>query len=374
MSVKILTVDDSKTIRLIVGKAFKPFDCVVLEADNGVVGLAMASRERPDVILLDYTMPVMDGYEVLTRLRSDPDLKPTPVIMLTAEAGRETVIKIAKLGVRDYLIKPFKGELIVERVGRVVPLTAKSDKAQAPKRYDDPIKILVVDDKPAIVAQIRMALADTNWQISNADQPSQAIDICKQKGAELVFASLSLPNDGAHTLIQGLRGTPAAAPIPVLGLCVKTAVTEQARAQQAGYNGFLSKPIDPDEIKAKVSRTLRLETSYKYFQQHEGWLALTLPKEVHSDVIQEVSRRLDEQLVATVDAGGDRLIMDLSQLEAATLPTIELVISAIESASKLSLRHAVVSTEAIATQCRGYEETQSWLFARGAEEALGLLK
>ena len=116
MSIKILTVDDSKTVRLIVAKAFKTFDCTVLEADNGMAGLAMATREKPDLILLDYTMPVMDGFEALARLRSDPDLKATPVIMLTAEAGRETVVKIAKLGVRDYLIKPFKGELLVERV------------------------------------------------------------------------------------------------------------------------------------------------------------------------------------------------------------------------------------------------------------------
>jgi two-component system cell cycle response regulator len=120
MSVKILTIDDSKTIRLIVAKTFKPFDCTVLEAENGVVGLAAASREKPDIILLDYTMPVMDGFEVLGRLRADPDLKATPVIMLTAEAGRDTVLKIAHLGVRDYLIKPFKGELLIERVGRVV--------------------------------------------------------------------------------------------------------------------------------------------------------------------------------------------------------------------------------------------------------------
>src|SRR6266545_2015511 len=134
MSVKILTVDDSKTVRLIVAKAFKPFDCTVLEADNGVVGLSVASREKPDIILLDYTMPIMDGFEVLARLRADPDLKPTPVIMLTAEAGRETVIKIAKLGVRDYLIKPFKGELLVERVGRVVSLKSKSDAVKAHKR------------------------------------------------------------------------------------------------------------------------------------------------------------------------------------------------------------------------------------------------
>ncbi len=177
MSIKILTVDDSKTIRLIVAKAFKAYDCMVLEADNGVVGLAVASREKPDLILLDYTMPVMDGFEVLARLRSDPDLKATPVIMLTAEAGRDTVIKIAKLGVRDYLIKPFKGELLIERAGRVVALKLQDRRTEKPKRFDDPISILVVDDKPAIAEQIRAGLADTPWKVTSADQPGQALDI-----------------------------------------------------------------------------------------------------------------------------------------------------------------------------------------------------
>ena len=61
MKPKILTVDDSKTIRLIVTKALKPFDVDVLEASNGVEGVAVAMREKPDLILLDLTMPIMDG-------------------------------------------------------------------------------------------------------------------------------------------------------------------------------------------------------------------------------------------------------------------------------------------------------------------------
>ena len=122
MGRKILTVDDSKTIRLIVAKAFKPFDCEVLEGSNGVEGLAVATRERPDIIILDFTMPIMDGFEMLSKLKAEPDLKSIPVIMLTAEASREQVLKIAKLGVRDYLIKPFKEEMIVERVSRVIDL------------------------------------------------------------------------------------------------------------------------------------------------------------------------------------------------------------------------------------------------------------
>jgi len=373
MSVKILTVDDSKTIRMIVAKAFKSYDCNVLEADNGVVGLAVASRERPDIILLDYTMPVMDGFEVLARLRSDPDLKSTPVIMLTAEAGRETVVKIAKLGVRDYLIKPFKGELLVERVGRVVTLTSKSAVVRKAKRYDDPISILVVDDKPAIVAQIRAGLADTPWKVTSADQPGQGLDMCMENPVDIVLASLALANDGAHMLFQNLRSYTATATIPVLGLCVKTATTDQTRAQQVGITAFVTKPIDPNELKSKISRVLGLETAYKYFQQRDGALVLTLGKDFHPGVTHEVSDHLHEQLAATVDAGGDKLIIDLSQLEGAGLSIIELVLATIQACGKLSLRYAVVASESFRTQSRSYEETQSWLFASSLAEARTLL-
>ena len=374
MSIKILTIDDSKTIRLIVAKAFKPFDCVVLEAENGVVGLAAASREKPDLILLDYTMPVMDGFEVLARLRSDPDLKSTPVIMLTAEAGRDTVIRIAQLGVRDYLIKPFKGELLIERVGRVVDLKPKAAVEKKHKRFDDPITILVADDKPAILAQVCSGLADTPWKVISADQPGKALDYCMGNEVDLVLASLTLTNDGAFMLLQSLRGYANTASVPLLGLSVRTATADQTRAQQAGFVGIITKPIEPAELKAKICRTLGLETSYKYFQQRDGALAITLPKEFHPGLAHEVSTNLESQLISTVDAGGDKLIIDLQSVESATLPVIELIISVIQASSKLSLRFAVVGTEATKNQCRSFQETETWPFAGSFEQALALLK
>lgn len=126
MASKILSVDDSRTIRMIVARAFRPYDCTLCEAGNGEEGLVVATREKPDVILLDVTMPVMDGVTMLTKLKEDPALKSIPVIMLTAESGRENVLHIAKLGVRDYLVKPFKEEQLVEKVGRVVSLVKKA--------------------------------------------------------------------------------------------------------------------------------------------------------------------------------------------------------------------------------------------------------
>ena len=123
MPLKILSVDDSRTIRLIVGRALRAYDCVLCEA--GEEGLAAAAREKPDLILLDVTMPVMDGVTMLTKLKEDPELKTIPVIMLTAESGRDNVIHIARLGVRDYLVKPFKEEQLIEKISRNVTLQKK---------------------------------------------------------------------------------------------------------------------------------------------------------------------------------------------------------------------------------------------------------
>jgi two-component system cell cycle response regulator len=374
MSPKILTIDDSKTIRMIVAKDFAPYDCIVLEAENGMAGLAVASREKPDVILLDYTMPIMDGFEVLARLRSDPDLKATPVLMLTAEAGRDTVIKIAQLKVRDYLIKPFKSELLIERVGRVVPLKLKTAAAKRNRRYDDPINILVLDDKPAIPAQVKAALADTPWTVTGIETCKEALDHCLTNEVDLVLAGLSMPGDGAFMFYQDLHSKAGTAAVPVVGMCVRTAVAEQTRAQQAGFAGVIGKPLDAAEVKAKICRTLGLETSYRYFQQRDGILSLTLPKEFQSDVAHEVSSHLEKQLVNTADAGGDKLIVDLNSVETASLPIIELVLSAIKAAGKLSLRCAVVCSETIKTQCLNYEEAQALAFAETFEKAQELLK
>ncbi len=127
MGLKILTVDDSKTIRMVVKKAFKQYDCELFEGENGIEGLAVASKEKPDLIVLDITMPLMDGKEMLAKLKAEEDLKNIPVIMLTAESGQDNVMEIVKMGVRDYMVKPFKGPQLIERVTKLVKLEPKKE-------------------------------------------------------------------------------------------------------------------------------------------------------------------------------------------------------------------------------------------------------
>lgn len=145
MTLKVLAVDDSKTIRKIVSKAFSTYDCEVIEAENGIEGLSIASREKPDLIVLDITMPVMNGVEMLGKLKGQPELKDIPVIMLTAESGKDNVMQIVKMGVRDYMVKPFKGEQLIERVMKILPLQPKAA-AEASSEFSSSPYLLIIDD------------------------------------------------------------------------------------------------------------------------------------------------------------------------------------------------------------------------------------
>jgi two-component system, cell cycle response regulator len=373
MKPKVLTVDDSKTIRLIVGKAFKPFDVDVFEASNGVEGLAVAAREKPDIIILDITMPIMDGTECLAKLKANPELKGIPVIMLTAESGRDNVLKIAKMGVRDYLVKPFKEDILIERVGRVIELKAKGETQKKVRRYDDPINILVVDDKPAIIDQIKGAVSDTPWTVHGRTQTGEAVDFCSQNQPDAIIVSLSLPDSAGFTLFQMFRASAKTKATPIFGMCVKTATDEQQRAQQVGFTGIVTKPLDPDELKPKLCRALNLDTSYKYFQHRDGVLALVLPANFNANIGNEISQQLRAKVAEAVDSGLGKMVIDLSQIRAGDINLVKLGLVAIQLCQELSLKQRVVAAPTVQADCRNYEETKDWQFVTSYDEAVATL-
>ena len=373
MGPKILTVDDSKTIRMIVARAFKTFACEILEASDGVEGLAIVSREKPDIILLDYTMPVMDGFEMLNKLKADPESKGIPVVMLTAEAGRENVLKIARLGVRDYLVKPFKEDLVVERVGRIIDLKAKNEAVAKAKRYDDPLHVLLVDDKPAILDQIRAGLADTTWTLSGLTQAGQAVDFCTNQMPDVILVSLSLPEGAGFMLFQMMRAAVKTKAIPIFALSVKTGVEEQQRAQQMGFNGIITKPIDPEDLKIKVTRALSLDTSYRYFVIQDGLLLLKLPPNFSPPIANDITLNLRLKVTEGVDSGLGRLLMDMSRLTNADVNLVKLGINVTSLCQELGVRLTMIGSEAVCAECKNYEETKDWQFASSYEEAVSIL-
>lgn len=106
----ILLVDDSDINRRFVKANLEEAGIVVSEADNGKTGIEKAATLKPDLILMDIMMPIMNGYEAVDKLRADPALSRVPIIALTALAMKEDIERISDSGFDAYLIKPFHME------------------------------------------------------------------------------------------------------------------------------------------------------------------------------------------------------------------------------------------------------------------------
>ena len=127
---KILVIEDEAGIRNNLLELLEENGFDVLEAEDGLVGIKLATEQRPDLILCDVMMPEVDGYEVLTALRSNPATQTIPFIFLTAKAGKE-VRQGMNLGSDDYLTKPFTvNDLLSAIVARLDKQSAISRQSQ----------------------------------------------------------------------------------------------------------------------------------------------------------------------------------------------------------------------------------------------------
>lgn len=115
MRKKILLVDDSDTI-LLLEKMILSERYDIVTARNGQLAIEVARKEKPDVILLDVNMPVLDGFETLRLLRSDEHTQETPILMVTTLGEEENMIKGYSTGCSDYVTKPIHASELLAKV------------------------------------------------------------------------------------------------------------------------------------------------------------------------------------------------------------------------------------------------------------------
>ena len=119
-NLKILVVDDFSTMRRIVKNLLNELGYSdISEADDGKTALPMLQAGNFDFVVTDWNMPGMPGIELLKAIRADERLKGMPVLMVTAEAQREQIIEAAKAGVSGYIVKPFTGQTLKEKLDKI---------------------------------------------------------------------------------------------------------------------------------------------------------------------------------------------------------------------------------------------------------------
>lgn len=124
MPKKILIVEDEANIRELLRLYLEREGYTVLEAENGVEGIKKWKSDKPDMLLLDVMMPVMDGWEVCREIRAESDV---PIIMLTAKGETADRVSGLEMGADDYIVKPLEMPEVIARVRAVFRRTAPDD-------------------------------------------------------------------------------------------------------------------------------------------------------------------------------------------------------------------------------------------------------
>lgn len=118
MNGKVLFVDDSPVIKKVVKKSIEAIGYELIEASDGKQGLAVLEKEYKEVkvILSDWNMPVMNGFDFLKAVKANPSFKHIPVIMITTEGEKANINSAIQAGAANYLLKPFKNDELTDKI------------------------------------------------------------------------------------------------------------------------------------------------------------------------------------------------------------------------------------------------------------------
>jgi signal transduction histidine kinase/DNA-binding response OmpR family regulator len=208
----VLVVDDDPAIQEILSRFLIREGFQVVGVTQGAEAVRLAREVRPQAITLDVMMPGMDGWSVLSALKSDPELASIPVVMLTIVEDRNLGFA---LGAADYLTKPIDRDRLLGAL-------------QKHCRVPPPRRALVVEDDTACREMLRRMLEKGGWTVSEAGNGRQALDCVARHHPGLIVLDLMMPEMDGFEFLQELRQHPEWRSIPVVVVTARD-LTEEDR-------------------------------------------------------------------------------------------------------------------------------------------------
>jgi DNA-binding NtrC family response regulator len=262
----VLTVDDSRAVRTIVSKQVRDLGFDVAEAEDGVQGLAKLEEAQFDLVILDVTMPNMDGPAMLGRMRDAGNT--TPVIMLTSESKRSVIAGAMKSGITDYILKPFKPEELRNKIlsvlqggGDLEEVISDSMPGGAPQAGVAPaaaatpardggarqfVDVMVIDDMENVHKRLRGMLPN-HLTMNGFTSAQSALASAREKVYRVVIVDTDIPDVNSAVLAQQIKVLqPHAA---FVALTLRAGGAEPAKElKEQGFADVLYKPFTQDHV------------------------------------------------------------------------------------------------------------------------------
>jgi DNA-binding response OmpR family regulator len=385
----ILTVDDSRAVRTIVGKQVKELGFDVLEAEDGIQGLEQLAQTTVDLVLLDVTMPNMDGPTMLQKMREGGNQ--TPVIMLTSESKRSIVAGAMKMGISDYILKPFKPEELRQKVlavlqgepgpdsvvqsaapgamgsaGGASPATPDPTSGAGPAAGGRFVDIVVVDDMENVHKKLRSMLP-AHVSMNAYSSAQAALGACREKVYRVVLVDTEIPDVNSSVLAQQIRVLQPHAAMVALTLRTSNDATKEVREQ--GFDDVLFKPFRPEVVDDFL---LRYFDNQDFLQVEDNVLKVAAFAG-KADRVERFYGRLHgvfpEALEKVAAACYDEIVLDVGTppIEGDRLPKFVLAVA--EKSKEFGMQLSLVGPADVRKVLGGYTETKDLKIYGTVQEA-----
>lgn len=272
---KILVVDDNPLNVKLFSSRLKREGLETIPAYNGRDALAKILEEPIDVVLLDLMMPVMDGFEVLERLKSDQSTKNIPVIVITAMNEAEERLNKLEAKADELLAKPVSTVELVIRVRSMLHLREIKDQLDERRKklssvqalgysegsHGDLMKtasILMVEDEDKDAKIIEKYLSDLPYDLRRARNGKEAFSIIEHEKVDVILLDIMLPDIDGYEICRRLKSSDATKDTQIIAVTNINDLDEKERCLELGMDEYLIKPVSRQELRIRIKARLNL--------------------------------------------------------------------------------------------------------------------
>jgi two-component system sensor histidine kinase/response regulator len=264
---RILIIEDEANNLDVARRIVRGAGHEALTATDGLAGLEIARRERPDAVLVDLLLPKLDGWSVTRAIREEPWAKKIPIIAVSALAMQADRERAREAGCDDFVTKPYAPAELRVLLSRYF---ADSSAPKAATRASEPSasgitpaerlgRVLVVDDEPSNVELIVRRLGGNGYETLTASNGHDAIAIATKEQPDLILMDIMMPGLDGWQATRLLKGDPKTANIPVVFVTARDRPEDVAQGFEAGGIMYVNKPVEPVELFARVRNAIYMK-------------------------------------------------------------------------------------------------------------------
>lgn len=369
---RILTVDDSRPIRMIVSKALVEMGFEVGEAEDGNDGLKKLQDSSYDLVVLDVTMPNLDGPGMLAKMRERADK--TPVLMLTSESKTSIVAALMKLGIQDYVLKPFKGDELRAKVLKALKLPAdyvaqKAGGGGGAAEVDDgKLPILVIDDMENVHKKLRSMMPE-NVTLEVAMSVQDGLAASRNKKFRVVLVDAEIQAGGPGPVVKQLRLLQPGA--GMWGMALRSANNVAKEMRDFGFDDALLKPFTQESLDTLIEQYASKNETLFTTKEDLIQISPFLGKE---DRLERYFAKLTTDVKGVIQKLGEACF-ESAVIDASNLPlqqaarVAQFLVDVFKVASDLGITIKVVASTEFPKALRGFQETKDLRCFSTVEEA-----